>query len=233
MVDSCGILAVKNPLCYASNVMNWLRTLSLAASVAVVGCQNNTVTLETDPEPLTSDGDGTASTGGDDDMDVGTITDPTTDDTTAGPGSPQTLLFALSTPLEPGLPFQALVTTTPGNGTVDLSIQWLALDPGSTTTPREPVGDVYSYPALPVDGTGTFYWDTGVILLPGRANPVTGEDLVLSVQANVVPVGSPAYCGDAGGTVLQPFEFPLDGSTHAMTAVDPVNLPLDFAISCP
>ncbi|MCA9712420.1 MAG: hypothetical protein KDK70_41680 [Myxococcales bacterium] len=209
------------------------RLLPLLALVVALGCQNNTIELETDPgsnDDDTMDGtmDGTGSAGTD------TSSPTTTTTTTTGdPGTPQTLLMALETPLQPGLPFQALVNTTPGSGTVDLTIQWLALDLGSTTSPRDPVGDVYAYNGVPVDGSGTFYWDTGIILIPGRANPISGEDLVVSIQANVVPAGTPAYCGDVGGSLVSPIEFPLDGSTHAMTAVDPNNLPLDFATACP
>jgi hypothetical protein len=96
------------------------------------------------------------------------------------------------------------------------------------------VGDVYAYPDVLVDASGTFYWNTGVILIPGAANPITGSDVVASIQANVVPVGTPAYCGEAGGTVLMPVEATLDGTTHAMTAVSDVgNLPVDFASACP
>jgi hypothetical protein len=237
MVDSCEILAAQGPLCYAASVMPWLRTLPLLALVVGVGCQTNTIHLETDPGADDDDGDeptdSTASpttTGGSLDTDTGP--DDTT--TTGGPGGPQMLLFAINTPLAPGLPFQAIVNATPGTGTIDLTIQFLSLDQGSTTSPRQLVGDVYAYPGLLVDGTGTFYWDTGVILIPGAANPITGGDVVASIQSNVVPVGTPAYCGQAGGTVLMPVETTLEGSTHAMTVVTDVgNLPVDFAVACP
>ena len=207
---------------------SWLRALSLLVlGLGLgVGCTKNTIELETDPD--------------DDDGDTGDVTTtgstPTDgpDDTGPTPGGPQLLLYALSSPLAPGLPFQAIVNLTPGTGTVDLTLQWLSLDIASTTTPRQPVGDVYAYAALPVDGTGTFYWDTGIILIPAAANPITGEDLVVSIQANVVPVGVPAYCGVAGGTVTSPIQTSLDGTTHAMTEVTAVsNLPATFAVACP
>jgi len=208
--------------------MPWLRALPLLVLGLGVGCFKNTVELETDPS------------NDDDDDDTGAATttgiSPTdgTDDTGPMPVGPQLLLYAINSSISPGLPFQAIVNLTPGTGTVDLTLQWLSLDIASTTTPRQPVGDVYSYAALPVDGTGTFYWDTGIILIPGAANPLTGEDLVVSIQANVVPVGTPAYCGVAGGTITSPVQATLDGSTHAMTAVtDVASLPADFAVACP
>lgn len=207
----------------------WLRALPMLTVVLGLGCQNNTITLETDPDPDS----GNESS---DPTEVATMTtgNDTMSDTTGNPGGPQTLLLALNTPLQPGLPLQAIVTTTPGTGTVDVTLQWLSLDIGSTTAPRQPIGDLYAYPALPVDATGTFYWDTGIILIPGAANPISGVDIVASVQANVVPAGTPTYCGLAGGTVLMPVESSLEGTTHAMTAVpDAASLPVDFLVACP
>jgi len=211
----------------------WLAALPLfALSLGMgTGCQKNTIELETDPGVE------------DDDDDTSDLTttgisptsdDATNDDTGPAPGGPQLLLLAINTPLAQGLPFQAVVNATPGTGTVDLTLQFLSLDLGSTTTPRQPVGDVYAYPGLPVDATGTFYWDTGVILIPGAANPITGSDIVASIQANVAPVGTPAFCGAVGGTVTSPIQTTLDGSTHAMTAItDVANLPVDFPVACP
>jgi hypothetical protein len=208
--------------------MSWLRALPLLALGLGVGCFKNTVELETDPG--TDDDSGGATTG------VSTVspTEGGTIDDTGPPVGPQLLLWAINSSLAPSIPFQAIVNLTPGTGTVDLTLQWLSLDIGSTTAPRQPVGDVYAYPALAVDATGTFYWDTGIILIPGAANPITGEDLVVSMQANVIPIGVPAYCGVLGGTVTSPVQVPLDGSTHAMTEVTAVtNLPVDFAVACP
>jgi len=206
--------------------MSWFRT-PLLALVLAFGCENNTITLETAPGPSDDSGADGSTTGTDTNM-TATMGDTVGD--TGTPGS-QTLHWALSTPLQPGLPFQAVVIATPGDGTTDLVLQWLSLDIGSTTSPRELVGDPYAY-NVPVDGSGTFFWDTGVILIPGAANPLTGEDLVVSIQANVVPVGNPAYCGEAGGTILMPVEASLDVSTHAMTVVEGA-LPIEFPIGCP
>lgn len=226
-MGSCEILAPGGGLCYAHPVMRWLRALPLLALGLGVGCINNTVQLETDPGNDDEESGDSSTTN-----DITTTVTPT-DDTGTMPG-PQLLLLAVDSSLDPGIPFQAIVNLTPDSGTVDLSLQWLSLDIGSTTAPRQPVGDVYAYTALPVDASGTFYWDTGIILIPGAANPITGGDLVVSIQANVVPVGTPAYCGVLGGTVTSPIQVSLDNSTHAMTAVTDVgNLPVDFAVACP
>jgi hypothetical protein len=212
-------------------VTSWLRALPLLLALGLgVGCTKNTIELETDPG--NDDDTGDAMTTG---IDTTSPTDgDTIDDTGPMPGGPELLLYAINSSLAPGLPFQAIVNLSHGTGTVDLTLQWLSLDIGSTTTPRQPVGDVYAYAALPVDATGTFYWDTGIILIPAAANPIAGEDLVVSIQANVVPVGVPAYCGVAGGTVTSPVQVTLDGSTHAMTDVAGApSLPTDFAVACP
>lgn len=228
-----GFFAPAEGLCYAAPMTPWLRALPLFALGLGLGagCMTNTIELETDPG-TDEDSGGDPSTSGSGGLDT-TPTSGPMDDTVTTPG-PQLLLFAFNSALAPGVPFQGIVDLTPGTGTVDLTLQWLSLDIGSTTSPRQPVGDVYAYPGLPVDASGTFYWDTGIILIPAAANPVSGEDLVASIQANVVPLGVPAYCGVAGGTVTSPVQVPLDGSTHAMTEVPGVtNLPTDFAVACP
>lgn len=215
--------------------MRWLRGGGLLAVGLALACQNNTIELDFDDD---DDGDssGDASTGGDDTPGTTNATTPGTDTTdpptTTGVGGPQTLLMAIDTVLAPGLPFQALVTTVPGEGTVDLTLQWLSLDPGSTTSPRQPVGDMYAYPAVPVEADGSFSWNVGVVPIPGAANPITSSDTVVSLTIVAREELNP-YCGEAGGLVLMPVEQPIHGSTHAMTAVaDPLNLPVDFPVSC-
>ena len=80
---------------------------------------------------------------------------------------------------------------------------------------------------------GSFSWDVGVLMIPGEANPITGSDIVASIQAEVVPQGSP-YCGSVDGEVMSPISAPLAGSTHAMTSIESVDaLPLEFPVACP
>jgi hypothetical protein len=170
----------------------------------------------------------TGSTGDSADGTAGPVLDVSID-----PGQAQTLLLAIDTNLSPGLPFQGIVWLQSSATAVDLELQWLSLDQGSTTLPRELVGDVYSYLGIPMDPEGGFTWSTGVILVPGAANPITGSDVVLSAVVEVVPMGSP-YCGRVSGEVTSPIQAPLDGSTHAMTTVaSELELPLEFPVSCP
>lgn len=216
-----------------------------------VACQANTIELET-MQGGSSAGDDTTGSGTDDPPATGSVSITVTDtvgpvdsgdsaDESAGPvldigvdpGETQTLLLAIDTIVQPGLPFQGIVwLERGGTGTVNLTLQWLSLDQGSTTAPRELVGDVYTYPGIPVID-GLFTWETGVILVPGAANPITGSDVVLSAVADVVPQGSP-YCGRVSGEVTSPIQVPLEGSTHAMTSVpSETELPLEFPMSCP
>lgn len=150
------------------------------------------------------------------------------------PEDPQTLLLAIDSVLSPGLPIQGIVWLDPSTpDTVDLTLQWLSLDVGSTTEPRELVGDVYAYPGIPLAPDGTLLWQTGVILVPGEANPITGSDVVLSAELLVTPEAAP-FCGTVSGEITSPIQAPLDGSTHAMTWVPSEHeLPLEFLSACP
>ncbi|MCX4243312.1 hypothetical protein [Paraliomyxa miuraensis] len=239
--------------------MAWARISFVVLLVASLpACVSNTIELETteDTEAASSGGTGSATdgpptTGGT--VTTSTITVGPADsgdsadsadevdgtwgpvlDIGVDPGETQTLLLAIDTIVSPGLPFQGIVwLERDGASTVTITLQWLSLDPGSTTAPRELVGDVYAYPGIPVAPDGAFTWPTGVILVPGAANPITGSDVVLSAVLEAVPEGSP-YCGRVSGEVTAPIQVPLDGSTHAMTSVPSEHeLPLDFPVTCP
>lgn len=215
--------------------MTWLRPLStsLLALALASGCQNNTVQLEFETEP-SNDDDGSSTANASND---GTMTDSGVDtvDVTTTTGNPDSraFLLAVSTPLDPSLPFQAIVNVFESPGQLEMNLQWLSLDLGSRTSPRQPVGDVYYY-TIPVDDTGFIYWDFGALNIPAAANPITGMDLSAALLAGATPVGDPAYCGEVAGSVTAPIVADLAGSTHAMTEVRSVaELPVDFLSSCP
>lgn len=224
--------------------------LSLSPSLA---CIENTIELESMEGSSSAADEGSGTTTAHDSSASVTVTVTTTaSTTTVGPADSSdvdvdsgprldfavdpesdTLLLAVDTIVSFGLPLQGIVwLERGGGGTVDLQLQWLSLDQGSTTEPRKLVGDVYAYPGIPVDPDGSFLWDTGVLLVPAAANPITGSDITISMSLAVEPAGSP-YCGAVGGDVLSPIRVPLDGSTHAMTSVASVDeLPLEFPWSC-
>jgi hypothetical protein len=203
-----------------------------ASDDATVGSATATVTTTVTSTTTVTTTTATVTTMGPGPVSLDDVTGPRLD-IGVEPGD-QTLLLAVDTIISPGLPLQGIVwLESNGGGTIDLALQWLSLDQGSTTEPRELVGDVYAYSAIPVSPDGSFTWETGVVLIPGAANPITGSDIVASVVAEVVPQGSP-YCGRVGGEVTSPINVPLDGSTHAMTAVaSELELPLEFPVTCP
>lgn len=221
-----------------------------------LACVSNTIEIETD-----ASGEGSTSHGGnvsittsssppsvttvttrdpDDTADPSDTSDPP-DDTGPGPldlgGDPMpdgTFLLAIETILSPGLPFQGVVLVErSGDSTVDLTLQWLSLDQGSTTVPREPLLPTYFFWRVPVAPDGSFTWTMDAMMLPAAANPITGSDVLADLVLEVVPAGSP-YCGPVDGDVLSPIQVPLAGSTHALTAIPSAEeLPLEFPVSCP
>lgn len=187
-----------------------------AALLFVVACQNNTIELETEPSSM------------DDSTTV--VNDPTT---TGSPGGPETMLLAINTVWSDTEFIQALMTSMPGNGATDITIQFLSLDVGSNTSPRQPVGPVYSYPAVPVDASGGFVLDAGMITIPAEANPINGLEIATTLVLIARPEGAP-LCGDVTGSVSVPVVAQFDGSTHAMTSIPgPSELPTNVVASCP
>jgi hypothetical protein len=168
---------------------------------------------------------------------MGPVDESTGDDTTGGT-SPGVVdgqyLFALQTTINPNLPLQWYATTDVDEaaGTFTLTLQSLSLDEGSTTTPRELVGEVLTYTDIPVDPIG-FSFDLGTVMIVGAANPLTGSDIVATVMLQALPGGDP-ICGTVTGMVSSPLEYDLVGSTFATVPVASVDdLPLEFPASCP
>lgn len=192
---------------------------ALAASLAL-GCQNDTIELETDPG-MSGDGESTA---------TGSLD---TTSTTSEPPTTQTMLLAIHTIWSDTAFLQALVTSAPSGSSTDLAIQFLSLDMNSNTSPRQPVGEVYGYPGVAVDGNGGFVLDTGEITIVAAANPINGLDIVTTLVLTALPAGSP-LCGDVTGNVTAPVVAVFDGSTHAMTTVSGVDdLPDPVVAACP
>lgn len=166
------------------------------------------------------------------DVDTGEILDlPDERDTDTFP-VPEPYLVAVDTSIAPGLPLQGIAWILSFGDSIDITFQWLSLDQGSTTEPRELIGDVFVYPDIALDDQGGFVWELGELMVPGEANPITGGDLLISASLYAQPAAQP-LCGFVEGEVLSPIQIPLDGSTHAMTLVDIDDLPLDFLSACP
>ncbi len=145
-------------------------------------------------------------------------------------------LLALATVIAPDTPLQYLATvvqTPDGDGALlDISLQPLSLDVGSTTTPRLPFGAPLVFDDIEVAADGSFEITVGGLEVTGETNPITGSD---ALAANVVLTGTivddASWCGTAAGALTAPLRLDLAGTTFAATAVDG-DLPLGFSGSC-
>lgn len=137
-----------------------------------------------------------------------------------------TFHFSLTaTPVAPTTPFQFIATTVftadaAGGGQLDIALQPLSLEILATNTPREFTGDPVLL-SFAVDEAGTFDADIGVINLIGDANPVTGSDIVATMQLQGAIQDENIYCGNVGGMVTVPANIDLTGSTFAAIRINP------------
>lgn len=144
-------------------------------------------------------------------------------------------LLAVDTVIAPGLPLQFIATVDDQGDTIAVDLESLALDPGSTTTPRNVLD-----PVLPVDPVmylpdGSFTLSLATLDVPGRANPITGSAITLSpLNLSGSFTIDDLFCGQASGMFTDPITSSLDGSTFAATRIDStMNLPLEFRVACP
>ena len=214
-----------------------MRAITLFAALSLAACADSG----------TSDDEDTSGTSGADTSASATDTSVTTTSGTTLPADSSsddgvlydigmdegiTYLLALSTPLDPALPLQFLAEIAVVDATLTITLQPLSLAQGSTTAPREPVGEVL-VPAIDFM-TPAFSAQLDDALLPGAANPMTGEDIAASITLTGSIAGAGTPCGSADGMTTAPVAASLAGSTWAATAVSSVDaLPDDFAVACP
>jgi hypothetical protein len=127
-------------------------------------------------------------------------------------------LLALSTTLAPDTPllFAAEAEVSSDLSSVALQLQPLTSD--QDDEPRMPIGERFGVSDVPYEEDGTFDADLGDISVPGRANPITGSDIVANVQlaastraaADDLPV---VFCGQVTGMVVEPIALDLAGSS--------------------
>lgn len=151
-----------------------------------------------------------------------------------------TFLLALAAVIAPEFPLQfyATVTFTPDGvgGSVALELQPLSLDPQTTTTPRQPVGDSLMVGPAMVNAAGTFDLPiTEPVMVTGMANPITGSDIVATLNLAATIQSEDLFCGTVTGAVTSPLELDLAGSTFAAVRVPSVDmLPVDpITVACP
>ena len=144
-------------------------------------------------------------------------------------------LLAISTPIDPGLPFQFLVEATvpvTPDGTLELkSVQALSLTQGSVTQPREPVGETFFWGNIQVANN---FFNFGIldVTIPIEANPIFGVEVVVEGWLEGVIMSPDMFCGTMTGEVVAPLMQSIEGSTYAAVRVDPAKLPADVTIDC-
>lgn len=149
-------------------------------------------------------------------------------------------LFAISTVIAPDLPLQFLATTkfvandNADGGTLDIDLHPLSLSTGSTTEPRQLVGEVIPLKNLVVDADGRFEADLGTLTVVGAANPISGSDIIAKLTLSGVIQTADLYCGTVAGEVMSPIQAPIDGSSFGAVRVTGISaLPTTITAKCP
>jgi hypothetical protein len=214
-------------------------------SSSTIGMSSQTVPTSTDGTDTGAD-TGTPSTTTNDSATTGGTTispDTTISESSDGPvpldlpppdgPSDGLYLFAVSTVIAPGTPFQFLATVeAPDPAVWSLELQPLTLDVGSVISPRQPIGEPLKFTEIPVTDDA-FALDLGLLDFLGQTNPVTGSDITAELQLAATIQSGNFFCGTVTGMVLVPLEASLDGSTFAAVKIsDPAALPTDVTLDC-
>lgn len=134
-------------------------------------------------------------------------------------------LLSLATTLAPTAPLyiQADVTVDPSDFTVDFVFQPLKtdIDMGAPRADaRTAVGDPIIVNDVQLTESGQFDVDLGQIEVDGSANPISGGDIVASIQLQGFVLGTNSFCGTATGDVTAPTMLPLAGSTFGAVLIE-------------
>ena len=146
-------------------------------------------------------------------------------------------LASLVTTLAPGVPILFACDVEVGEDleSVELTFQPLATD--TDAMPREPVGASFGSGPVPYREDGSFVAELGEVTVPGRANPISGSDIVatVTVEASVREMEGELpmlFCGDVRGMVSVPLELDLAGSSMFGVATDDLGA-VEPLVSCP
>ena len=224
-------------------------TMSASTTTASTSDPSTTTTPDTDTltgsdtEATTGSESGPGTTGGTGTgSDSGSGSESSSEGTTGEvvPDVSGDFLLAAALTVNPATPLQWTVEVVftaddDGGGSMDLVLQPLALDVGSTTTPRTPFGEALVYDDVIVDPDGSFSLDLGVLQVAGATNPITGSDVTTTAAIDGAIVDIDNACGDLSGMVSVPIAYDLAGSTFAMVRIpdpDPDSLPAVFPGGC-
>ena len=155
----------------------------------------------------------------------------------SGPNIDGLYLVAVNTSVSVGLPLQFIGEVTAeidgmGNGTISVVFQPLSLEQGSTTVPREEVGDPLTIDGDVEDFSFTLPFPQPT-MVTGAANPITGSDISANLDLAGTIRSEDAWCGTVTGMVLSPVMLGLDGSVFAATRLtDRDERPTKFPCDC-
>lgn len=149
-------------------------------------------------------------------------------------------LLALAAVILPATPLQFAATVTftptPDGGTIEMILQPLSLEVGATTMPRLPVGEALTIGPVPVNAGGSFELPImEPVTVTGAANPITGADIVATLNLSGSIQSADLFCGTVTGAVTEPLDLDLMGSTFAAVRITGIDmLPGDpIASACP
>jgi hypothetical protein len=135
-------------------------------------------------------------------------------------------LLALSTVLAADSPLLFVVDAEVASDLTSAALRVQPLTTNMDSEPRTPVGEAFTVKDVTYSEDGTFEADLGEVAVPGRANPITGSDIVAQVQlrASAHEAGDipQHFCGEATGMVSQPISLDLTGSTFGAVLTDDV-----------
>lgn len=122
--------------------------------------------------------------------------------------------LTFSASLSPADPFVAALDFTRDGPTFSFTIQPLAAIDRST-----PVGSPSQHGPFPHDDAAWNATLMSPLAIPGEANPVTGNPIVLDDLVFASRRIDPVICGSASGNLTQPAMISLDGSTFTLIPV--------------
>jgi hypothetical protein len=146
-------------------------------------------------------------------------------------------LLALSTTLMPDAPllFAVEAEVSEDLETIELTLQPLTTD--DDDEPRTPIGDSFAISAIAYEDDGSFSADLDDVSVPGRANPITGSDIVANVQLSARTRAAAEeqpdiFCGQVAGMVVEPISLDLSGSSFGAVQTDDLAA-AEPLLSCP
>ncbi|MBW2457844.1 MAG: hypothetical protein JRI68_25285 [Deltaproteobacteria bacterium] len=128
--------------------------------------------------------------------------------------------MALATVLFPPTPivFEAELTTSAGATGLELTLD---LQPLASSDRETPVGSPFGIGGpYPVAADGSFTLTPPTLVVPGEANPISGNVIEVEVTLTGTLLAPADFiCGDVAGVTTQPPGISIDGSTFTLERI--------------